>query len=653
MERITRLPAIPLVLNDPYLSIWSAADRLTDVDTTHWAGERKRLLGEALIDGKAYRFLGLSDAAVMETVRLDVRATSTEAEYLAAGVRLTLTFTTPLLLNDPDTLSTPITFVDIAAESVDGAVHEVGVSFRVYDDICYDGLERPEMYSHTYAMDGLNVGWTGQTQQKVLCHSGDHITIDWGYLYVASACNVACEKDYIAVTAAGTLWEKTSWSLMIAYDDVASINYFGTPTKAYYARNGKTIVEAIKEFAENREELLERCAEFDDLLDDLSTERGGEDFRYITSAAYRHAIAAHKLIADANGDMVFLSKENDSNGCIGTVDVSYPSIPLFLKFNPEFVRAMCRPVLHFASLPVWHYDFAPHDVGRYPQVLGQVYASVVREKAKGEDRKRDVKNGDVYPPFYLYPETEEAYDFRYQMPVEECGNMLVMIAAAAHFDGNNDFAANWMPTLEKWVRYLIEYGEDPGEQLCTDDFAGHLARNINLSAKAVVGVACYARILKAAGRDAEAAEYDAKAKEMAASWYKRAKADDGHTWLTFDGIGWSMKYNMVWDKIMGLGLLPVEFFTEETDSYVARLNTYGLPLDSRKTYTKSDWILWVAAMAKEETFAKLIAPIVKYLRETESRVAFSDWYDTVTGKYEHFIARSVQGGLFMPLILKP
>ncbi|MBQ4637355.1 MAG: DUF1793 domain-containing protein, partial [Clostridia bacterium] len=49
-------------------------------------------------------------------------------------------------------------------------------------------------------------------------------------------------------------------------------------------------------------------------------------------------------------------------------------------------------------------------------------------------------------------------------------------------------------------------------------------------------------------------------------------------------------------------------------------------------------------------FAKLIAPIVKYLRETESRVAFSDWYDTVTGKYEHFIARSVQGGLFIGLM---
>ena len=643
MGQITRLPAIPLVLNDPYLSIWCAADKLTDAPTTHWAGERKRLVGEALIDGKAYRFLGESDAQAMETERLDVNATSTSAEYSAEGVRLTLTFTTPLLLDDPDTLSTSITYVDILAESLDGAQHEVGVSIKVYDDLCYNGLEKPEMLSGSFELDGLNVVWTGQRQQKLLCHSGDHITIDWGYLYVASESKVTRDEDALTVTAGGTLWDAQKWSLMIAYDDVAAINYFGVPTKAYYARNGKTIVDAIRDFHANSEALHARCAEFDELLEERALVRGGEDYRYIACAAYRHSIAAHKLIADENGDMVFLSKENDSNGCIGTVDVSYPSIPLYLEFNPEFVRAMCRPVLRFASLPVWKYDFAPHDVGRYPQVLGQVYGAV---------RGKEIRNGDVHPQYYLFPETVDAYEFKYQMPVEECGNMLVMIAAAAYMDGDHDFAAQWLPTLEKWVRYLIEYGEDPGEQLCTDDFAGHLARNVNLSAKAVVGVACYARILKGAGRAEEAVQYEEKAKAMAQSWLERATTADGHTALTFDGIGWSMKYNLVWDKVLGLGLLPEEFYEKETDGYLARMNQYGLPLDSRKSYTKSDWLLWVASMAKQETFQKLIAPVVKYLRESQSRVAFSDWYDTETGLYEAFIGRSVQGGLFMPLLLK-
>ncbi|MCL1795474.1 MAG: DUF1793 domain-containing protein, partial [Clostridia bacterium] len=143
-----------------------------------------------------------------------------------------------------------------------------------------------------------------------------------------------------------------------------------------------------------------------------------------------------------------------------------------------------------------------------------------------------------------------------------------------------------------------------------------------------------------------------KAKEMAENWYLRAKTDEA-TALTFDGAGWSQKYNLVWDLVMDLGLLPAEFYKRETESYLSRMNGYGLPLDSRATYTKSDWIVWSAAMAQDnDTFRALIAPLARYLRETPSRVPFSDWYDTVTGQYRHFIARAVQGGLFMPMLRK-
>ncbi|MDO4741275.1 MAG: DUF4965 domain-containing protein, partial [Eubacteriales bacterium] len=333
------------------------------------------------------------------------------------------------------------------------------------------------------------------------------------------------------------------------------------------------------------------------------------------------------------------SKENDSNGCIGTVDVSYPSVPLFLRFCPELVNALCRPVLQFASMPVWEFDFAPHDVGRYPYATGQVYAY--------NERRRGVRNF-TFPPLYLYPAGTNAYNFHNQMPVEECGNMLVMMYAAVHYGASDELIVQYSDLMEKWVRYLVEFGEDPGEQLCTDDFAGHLARNVNLSAKAVSGIACYARILEKLGEDGS--EWAEKAKQMAASWLERAKTDEA-TALTFDGQGWSMKYNLVWDIVFDMGLLPKEFYERETKSYIGRMNEYGLPLDSRRSYTKSDWVLWTASMAQdEETFRAIVAPVAKFLRETESRVAFSDWYDTVTGKYEHFIARSVQGGLYMPYL---
>ncbi|MGI6173642.1 MAG: glutaminase domain-containing protein [Christensenellales bacterium] len=643
MHGIACLPALPLVVNDPYLSIWCASDLLTDVDTTHWAGNTKRLRGTIVIDGKRYRYMGLGEDCAMETVSQRVTPTSTETCFQAAGVKLTLTFTTALLLDDLDLLSAPVTFVRHKAESTDGKAHEVSVSLRVYDDICYDGGIRPEIRKAGYDLDGLHVAYCGQAQQKVLCHSGDHIAIDWGYLYVASRDGARYFDDYLETGARGKADSESALSsvALIGYDDIASINYFGTLTKAWCFKDGLTMPQLLKKFDAEGEEILARCEAFDRALIEEAHAKGGDDYVKIVSAAYRHAIAAHKLIADEEGKPVLLSKENDSNGCIGTVDVSYPSSPLFLKYNPELVRALCRAVLRFSEMPVWTHDFAPHDVGRYPHAIGQVYAL----------RNARVKNGEVYPPYYLYPASSDCYQLRYQMPVEECGNMLIMLRAAKQADGDLSLSKKHLPTLEKWARYLTEYGEDPGEQLCTDDFAGHLAHNVNLSAKAIVGVKCFAQTLRDLGDD-RWTDYDEKATALAESWMRRADNPDG-TPLTFDGTGWSMKYNLAWDGALNLGIFPQEFYEREVRSYQKRINKYGFPLDSRKDYTKSDWILWSASMTRDPNlFRAMIAPVARYLAESTSRVAFSDWYDTVTGKYVHFIARSVQGGLFMPLLTK-
>jgi len=143
--------------------------------------------------------------------------------------------------------------------------------------------------------------------------------------------------------------------------------------------------------------LTERCARFDkELMTDLR-QAGGADYEFIATLAYRQAIAAHKLVADIDGTPYFFSKENFSNGCIGAVDVTYPSAPLFLLMNPELLKGMIRPVLDCASLERWRFPFAPHDLGTYPQANGQVYGGGERN----EDR---------------------------QMPVEESGNMLILTA---------------------------------------------------------------------------------------------------------------------------------------------------------------------------------------------------------------------------------
>lgn len=616
----------------------------TAEDTIHWTGIKKKLRGVITVDGVKYRFLGRPTCKTMPLTASCVTPMSTQYTFCAAGVKLTVKFTSPLLLDDLDILSTPITYISYDVTSVDGQAHDVSVEMWVFADLCHCGEHEPQMRQEFFSEGPLNYGYMGQIRQNILCSSGDQVTCDWGYLFLASEDEIdeAPERMDIMLRHRKHVTGDFHSLLLIGYDDIASINYFGRLLPSFHAREGKTITQSLREFYDRRDEILARCDLFDEALLSEACNKGGDDYALIVSAAYRQTIAAHKLVADVDGTPLFISKENDSNGCAATVDISYPSVPLFLIYQPELVRAMLRPILKFARMPVWTYDFAPHDVGRYPILTGQVYGA--RQRAKHQAM------GTVHAPCYLYPSTVDAYLLHRQMPVEESADMLLMLAACGRADGDYTLAKDNQDLLQQWCRFLLEFGDDPGEQLCTDDFAGHLARNVNLSAKAIMGIAAYGQILEALGQRQESSDYFRRAERMAQSWLIRADAG-GYTSLSFDGDGWSMKYNLVWDRLLGFNLLPDEFYRREIASYIPRMERYGLPLDSRAPYSKTDWILWTAAMAPDDVFTKFVTPVAKYLRESDSRVPFSDYYDTETGRYEKFIARSVQGGLFMPLLM--
>jgi len=237
------------------------------------------------------------------------------------------------------------------------------------------------------------------------------------------------------------------------------------------------------------------------------------------------------------------------------------------------------------------------------------------------------------------------------MPVEESGNLLLLFGAVAQMEGNAEFAGLYWPQLVKWAQYLKEKGYDPENQLCTDDFAGHLAHNVNLSVKAICALGSFGKLCAMRGEQATADEYLKFAKACAARWTR--EADDGEKFrLAFDKPNtWSQKYNLVWDRILGLGLFSDEVRAKEMAYYRKIQNPYGLPLDNRKDYTKLDWTLWTATLTQNrEDFEAIITPVDRFIQETPDRSPLTDWYETKTAKKVGFTGRPVIGGVFIQML---
>ncbi|MBO4355268.1 MAG: DUF4965 domain-containing protein [Clostridia bacterium] len=637
-----RPPAVPLITIDPYFSVWSPADKLTDAGTEHWTGKPNTILGTATIDGVDYQFIGVNSKNLpkMEQVSLNVTALSTEYKFSAGGIELTALFTTPLLPDDYYYLTRPISYLKVNYRSLDENKHEVKVKVAVSEEICLDYRGFGEVETEILDLGEIKSAKIGNKVQRVLNRDGDDVRIDWGYFYLSVKEGVAgVEEIPIAfrdgirhgpnlymtfVTAEKEIaCPKCGAMFTFAYDDVESMVYFGDHLKTWWNKDGAVITDEIVKAFGDYCEVKEKADAFSAKLYEDAEKAGGKKYAEMLELAYRQVIAAHKLVLDKEGKILFISKECFSNGCAATVDVSYPSIPMFLLYNPELVAGMMRPIYRYARSDEWakvlQYDFAPHDCGRFPFVNGQVYA---RNRREG------------------------------QMPVEECGNMIVMAATHAIASGDVTFAKDNLDLLEKWADYLIKYGADPENQLCTDDFAGHLAHNTNLSLKAISGLIGLSIIYKMLGDEDNRAKYIKVAKEFADDWVVRAANGDGSFRLAYDRPGtFSMKYNIVWDKLFGTNIMNKDAIRSEFESYKEHMYPYGLPLDNRQPYTKSDWYVWTGTLADtKEQFEEFIEPLWKAYNFMETRVPMTDWYWNVTGSMRGFRHRSVQGGLFIKLL---
>lgn len=648
-----RPPAVPLITHNPYFSVWSDSDKLTDSPTRHWTGHPEPFVGLVRIDGKAFRIMGDSprDVPALEQTTLKLTPTHTAYTFQGAGLTLSLTFFTPAFLDDLDVLSRPVTYLTWSAVSTDGAPHQVAVYLGVSPEIAtsYEGQQVAFSRHQTATSHVLSVG---TTSQAVLNRSGDNLRIDWGYFHLAvpdneassSTVSVHPERAFVkdgtlpaaddmngpavlnrfvpemaVVLPFGSVGaQPVQRHVFVAYTETFAIQYLQRNLRPYWQRNGEPVSTMLDDSEREYAALDAKGAAFDRQLTADLTQYAGEHYAYLCTLAYGQAIAAHALVADDTGRPMLFGKENFSNGDIATVDVLYPTAPLFLFFNPKLLEAQLLPVLEYASLPDhWHFPFAPHDLGQFPLANGQEYGG-------GEKTEED------------------------QMPVEESGNLMILVDALAHAENNTALAERFWPQLTQWAQYLEKNGLDPGLQLTTDDFAGHVAHNANLSIKAIDALEAYADLARLMHHNADAEHYSREAHGMARKWMEMDREGD-HYKLAFDSPGtWSQKYNLVWDKVLDYNLFPASVRDAEVKFYLTKLNRYGLPLDSRADYTKLDWSMWTATLADSpQAFHALVDPMYLWSNETPSRVPLTDWYDTKTGKQVAFQARSVVGGLFM------
>lgn len=650
-----RPPSVPLVTHDPYFSVWSNADRLADTTTTHWTGRNQALSALIRVDGNTYRLMGMTpiNRLAMAQTGVQVLPTRTVTTFAGAGVSVRLTFTSPLLPEDLNLMSRPVTYVAWDVASTDGRVHDTALYLDASAALAVNQPNQ-EVVSRREKAGNLTALRIGSATQQILGKRGDDVRIDWGYFYLAApqqnarfslGANDALESRFVdgqalpadergtphAVDATNSVAavtfdlgrvsaKKVSRHAMLAYDDLYSVQFMGRNLRPYWRRNGANATSMLQTAERDYNTVSARCVAFDaSLMTDL-TRVGGTKYAQIAALAYRQSFAAQKIVADAKGQPLSFSKENFSGGFIGTVDVIYPAAPQMIALSPSLLKASLQPIMLYAASSRWKWPYAPHDLGSYPKANGQLYGGGERSEEN-------------------------------QMPVEESGNLLLLMGALSKIEGNTKFSDPFWPTMTRWANYLAEKGFDPESQLSTDDFAGHLAHNVNLSAKAIVALGAYAQMAQMRGETARAQRFRTLSRRFAAQWL-RAAANGDHTKLAFDNPGtWSQKYNLVWDNILGLKLFPKSLYASEMAFYKRHLNVDGLPLDSRRDYTKLDWTIWTATLTGNRAdFEALVAPVYRWVNTTSSRVPLTDWYDTKTGVQSGFQARSVVGGVYLPLL---
>eukprot|EP01064_Diplonema_japonicum_P030838 TRINITY_DN5335_c0_g1_i1.p1 TRINITY_DN5335_c0_g1~~TRINITY_DN5335_c0_g1_i1.p1 ORF type:complete len:706 (+),score=154.99 TRINITY_DN5335_c0_g1_i1:38-2119(+) len=660
-----RPPSVPLMVHDPYTSFWSPYDKLYESFPERWNGWILGWNGMVQVDNDDC--LGwMGNTFCEDTVRqtaLKVTATKTTFAFTAGTkVKLTVSFRTPSAIEEtPDytMMTLPTTYMDYTAESLDGSEHQVSVYFDATGEATISNRDNNVTWSRG---DGfLSMGNVDQT-----FHTSIGNDINWGYFNIGydrsdtrlqtsignnfdvprkafynkqtlpddkpatpTRCIDGFPVNAVVQVLSVAPSAPSSRHLILGYDQGdTSISYFGTKFPSYWKHVHGDFKTALNYAVSNYADVNERCDAFDAQLTSELTNAGTAQYAEMGSLIYRQVTGSMTAAWNPvlNETWIFL-KEISSAGDVSTVDVIFPSSPMLLYYDTEMVKKLILPIFTYANNGTAVYgDYVPYNLPWAPHHLG-------------------------HWPMCNLPEYRQE-----QMPVEETGNLLILANYIAQEQKDLTWLGPWWGIIDKWGKYLPTALPDPKDQLCTDDFEGPSPHNVNLAAKGIIAMGAYSQLLTMRGNTTEAGQVMEKARQFMKVWVQNGTDPDEsngiHTKLQYNlNSTWSQKYNLLWDGIFDLSLVPSGVLANELAFYMTKMNEYGVPLDDRATFTKLDWSMWIAAMAPQEQFVTMSNTIYKWTNETTTRVPFSDWTETTNLKARRFKARPVMGGFWAKMLL--
>ncbi|KAL1872452.1 hypothetical protein VTK73DRAFT_1489 [Phialemonium thermophilum] len=657
----TRAPAYPLLVRSPYLNSWLQGESgglLPGSWPRFWTGQILGWQGFVAVDGATYNWMGAAPGP-QNVDQVSVEYTSTKTIFtfdVAGAVTLTATFLSPVYPDDLAKQSQQFSYVSLKAKSSDGAAHSVQVYMDVTGEWTSGDLSQTVNWEFGTSGD-VSYHKFFRANQQVFTESGE--IASWGTWYLATSSadgltqrsgfaddvraqfvdkNVLDNSADSQFRAVNDRWpvfafardlgrvndqeEEVVFSLGLVQDEV--ISFAGTEDgmtslpglwSAFYENDADAMTAFYSEYSD----ALKASDALDDKIQRDSVAAAGQDYATITTLAVRQAFGALQFAGSSSKPYIFL-KEISSNSDIQTVDVIFPAYPILLYLNPDLLRYLLEPLYENQESGRYPNKYAIHDLGTFPVARG-------------------------------YPDgNDEA------MPLEECGNMIIMTLAYANRSGDIDYLSQHYSKLSQWAEFLVEDSLIPANQLSTDDFAGTLANQTNLALKGIIGLKAMSRIARLTGNDDT---FGATADDYLRKWQGFAintDANPPHTTLSYgDNSSHGLLYNLYADRLLSLDFVPQSIYDMQSDFYKTVALEYGVPLDTRHTWTKSDWEMFCAAIAKPDTRALFISLLAKWIGQTNTNRAMTDLYDAGTGGYPAggptFVARPVQGGTFALLAL--